>query len=758
MQLSRNALNEGGAIERDHGLEPISFRYIFSVLRRWRMMLIATICAALVAALIYLALAPVRYTATATIVLDTRRLPFFAQKETVVEQQEDEGVVESHMEMIKSANVAAIVVKKLKLSEDPEFTDPSYLEKWLSNWTADDSADPREKKLGLAIQRYEKGLRVNRTSPHSYVVEIAYTSLDPQEAANIANATAEAYIEDQLQAKFEAGDRAGEWLQKRIAELRTQATEAFKNIQDFKSQNNLIVSGDGTLATDLELQRLTESLAKARAETALAESRLADIEAVLAAGRGEDELPDATITDALHSAVITKLRQQYLDDKKRAIDWASRYGQNHQSVVNLQSDMASLKREIREETQRIAETYKSDVQVARSHEKTIEKRLTEVFQNNSANRQSQVKLQDLETAANSYRSTYENFLNHYTQEVQQQSFPSTEARVITAATPGGKTSPKITLTLALAIVAGAGLGAAAAFIREQFDRSVYARDQLVRELGVNCICALPGPERSKDAPLVALPPKVSRLSIAVGLTQALTKQDAAGSPALLYSARDPFSATSEALRAIKVSMDLREARTLGIVSALPGEGKSSVAISLAATIAEADRKVLLIDGDLRNPTLTKFFGFRSGAGVLEVLYGTENLADITHHNGQFRFDFLCGPTKVRPVHTADLLGSGAMRKLLADATKSYHYVVVDLPPILPVIDVRACSHMFDSFALVVEWGRTAIDDLEKAFRISPLVHDRLLGVVLNKVDTDAMLRIEGSGYPAYGHYVDARSA
>jgi Mrp family chromosome partitioning ATPase len=183
-----------------------------------------------------------------------------------------------------------------------------------------------------------------------------------------------------------------------------------------------------------------------------------------------------------------------------------------------------------------------------------------------------------------------------------------------------------------------------------------------------------------------------------------------------------------------------------------------VAISLAATIAEADRKILLIDGDLRNPTLTKFFGFRTGPGVLDVLYGTENLADITHHNDQYGFDFLCGPTKVRPVHTADLLNSGAMRKLLADATRSYHYVVVDLPPILPVIDVRACSHLFDSFALVVEWGRTAIDDLERAFRISPIVHDRLLGVVLNKVDTDAMLRIEGSGYPAYGHYVDARTA
>ena len=125
-----------------------------------------------------------------------------------------------------------------------------------------------------------------------------------------------------------------------------------------------------------------------------------------------------------------------------------------------------------------------------------------------------------------------------------------------------------------------------------------------------------------------------------------------------------------------------------------------------------------------------------------------NVTDVVNHNDQYGFDFLCGPTKVRPVHTADLLSSEAMRKLLEDAKEKYDYVIVDLPPILPVIDVHACAHLFDAFALVVEWGRTSIDDLDNAFGAAPLVHERLLGVVLNKVDAKAMRRIEGYEYAA----------
>lgn len=762
MEFSGNVTQrEGGAgVEQQDGLNEV-----LSVLRRRRHLIMAAIGATLLIALIYLMLASTRYTATTVVVLDTKPSALLLQSETFVEPQVDEAAVESHVQTIKSENVAKIVVKKLGLADDPEFAGiMSVLQKWFGKWlgtsAADETAGSDEETLRPALEEFAKGLRVTRIS-RSYAVEIAYSSLDPRKAAVIANAVADAYIEDQLQAKFEVAKRASQWLRQRIAELRDQATNAFKGVQDFKSQNNLIVSSDGELSTDLELQQLTEALAKARAETAQAQSRLADIEAILSAQNKGDGFPEGVVTDALSSPVIIKFRQKYLDDMKQEVEWASRYGANHQAVINLRTEMVGLKRGIREEMARIAETYKSDLIVARSREDSIEKRVMEVFQNNGKNRQSQVKLQELQTASNTYRATYENFLNRYTQVVQQQSFPSTEARIITFASIGKKTSPKIVLTLALAIIGGVGLGTAAAFMREQLDRVVYARDQLVRKLGVNCICALPAARRSGEEPRPAFPSEVMSWfgvrepTILLKQWKAVpAKQDRAAPPTQLFSEEDPFSMTSEALRNIKVAMDLRsisrETRTVAIVSALSGEGKSSVAVSLAATIAKAGRKVLLIDCDLRNSSLTTFLGLKNRAGVVELLNGE---TEVTTYNSRYGFEFLCGSTRVRPVHTADILNSQAMWTLLEYAKGRYDHVLVDLPPILPVVDVRACARLIDSFALVVEWGKTSIDDLDKAFHIAPLVRERLLGIILNKVDAAAMERIDGYGHVANGCYV-----
>jgi succinoglycan biosynthesis transport protein ExoP len=758
MGFGEDIAKRGGAVvaTSSNVLEPISFQYIFSVLWRRRRLILASTAGTLMVAVVYLVLAPTKYTATTTLVLDAKR-PVVAQSEVFVEPQVDDTAVESHVETIKSQSVASVVVKKLRLSEDPEFVGvATALKRSLVLTPSDETAVSDEEALQSALAVFAGGLRVTRI-PRSYVVEISYISLDPKKAAVIANATAEAYIEDQLQAKFEVTKRASSWLQQRIVELRTQATDAFKSIQDFKSQNNLIVGSDGRLSTDLEIEQLTGSLAKARADTTQAHSRLSQIEAMLAGPAGELGVPDGTVTDALSNPVITKLRQQYLDTKNKEAEWSARYGQHHQAVMNLRTEAVNLRRAIREEMQRIAETYKSDLKVARSREESTEKKLTEVFQNNNSNRQAQVKLRELETAANTYRSIYENFLNRYTQAVQQQSFPSTEARVITFASTGKKTSPKGILTLALALVGGLGLGTAIAFIREQMDRVVYSRDQIVRELGVYCICVVPD-ITTPEAPGPARLPTLRTISskwASFRKRSSEAESDEASVPCLIYDDDDLFSMVAEAIRSIKVAMDIRnishETRVLGIVSCASGEGKSSLALSLAAMIARAGRRALLMDCDLRRPALSALLMPESERSLLDVLYGETALADIARPIEGYSFDFLPGPTQMRPVHTADILNSEPMARLLAAAKHEYDYVIVDLPPILPVIDVRACAHLFDSFLLVAKWGETNVDGLAMALEIAPL-HQRLLGAVINKVDVNTMRRIEGYGYSDSSYY------
>jgi exopolysaccharide transport family protein len=582
-------------------------------------------------------------------------------------------------------------------------------------------------------------LRVTRLG-RSYIEQIAYTSLNREKAATIANAFADAYIGDQLQAKFEATRRASVWLEQRIGELRQQASDAYKAVQDFKSQNSIIIGVDGKLASEVELDQLGVALAKARADTSQARAKLDRIERVLEQRTDKESfnIPDPVVTDALNNPVITRLRQQFLDDQSKESEWSARYGADHQAARNLRAEMAALQRAIWDEISRIAESYKSELQIAKSQEESIDKRMIDVFQQSGSTRQAQVRLRELETGANTYRNIYETFLTRFTQSVQQQSFPSTEARIVTpASAPTTQSSPKTNLTLALATLIGLGLGVFLAFTREQMNRQIHTRAQLEGLLGTNCLAVLP----------------------AFGNKRPVLRQPGAprdSSAFLQISDVAPFSAVAEALRYIKVAIDLHPngGKVIGIVSALPGEGKTTVAAGFAAFVAKSGARTLLIDGDLRNPSMSSMLGYEGVPGVLDMATENSSFRELVVTDTKYQFDFLPSSSRIKPTNSSDILISAPMRQMLKSAAKEYDYVLVDLPPILPVVDVKAAAQLFDAFLLVVEWGSTTTDDLLKAVSISPIVAERLLGAVLNKADEAILRRFEGYSDRHYNYYTN----
>ena len=544
--------------------------------RQWRLMALVTVLAIIVG-IAYLALTPSRYTARADMIIDTKRVTWTQSDMATENRMVEDASVESEIETTKSEKVATAVARNLKLTEDPEFvgTGHSLRSRVFSLLGIDRGLEQQpsnEEVLRRVLSTLKDNLRVMRVG-RSYIEQISYTSLDRDKAARIANAFAEAYIEDQLQAKFEATHRASTWLEQRIRELRQQFSDAYKAVQDFKSQNSIIIGVDGKLASEVELDQLGIALAKSRSDTSQARAKLDRIGRVLEQRhvKGTLEIPDPVVTDALNNPVITRLRQQYLDDQSKESEWSARYGADHQAARNLRAEMAALQRAIWDEISRISESYKSELQIARSQEESIDKRMMEVFQQSASTRQSQVRLRELETAANTYRGIYETFLSRFTQSVQQQSFPSTEARVVTVATPpAGRSSPKTGLTLAFAGICGLALGTLLAFLREQMNRQIHTRAQLEALLGTSCLAVLPAVQ---DKKLVLGKHHASRES---GAFRQIS--DVA-----------PFSATAEALRYIKVAIDLHPAggKIIALVSALPGEGKTTVAASFAAFVAKS---------------------------------------------------------------------------------------------------------------------------------------------------------------------------
>ncbi len=273
-----------------------------------------------------------------------------------------------------------------------------------------------------------------------------------------------------------------------------------------------------------------------------------------------------------------------------------------------------------------------------------------------------------------------------------------------------------------------------AFGREQMNRQIHTRAQLEKLLGTSCLAVLPA-------------------FAARGSSKA---DDPNGSAFKKISQVAPFSATAEALRYIKVAIDLHPTggKVIGIVSALPGEGKTTVAAGFAAFVAKSGARTLLVDADLRNPSMTRTLGYQDAPGLLELVADKSALADLVITDAKHKFDFLPASTRIRPSNSSDLLNSPPVKQMLKTARQEYDYVVIDLPPILPVVDVRAAAHLLDLFVLVVEWGCTSTDEILKAAAASPILSERMLGAVLNKADEAAMRRFEGYSDRRYLYYTD----
>ena len=206
----------------------------------------------------------------------------------------------------------------------------------------------------------------------------------------------------------------------------------------------------------------------------------------------------------------------------------------------------------------------------------------------------------------------------------------------------------------------------------------------------------------------------------------------------------PLSRYTEAIRAIKLAIDLsgtvRSNRVIGFTSSLPNEGKSTIAFSLAQLVSHVGARTILIDCDLRNPSLTREIAPHAQVGLLDVTVGKVPLDDAIWRDPSTKLSFLPMVSKFRLAHSSEVLTSASVRQLFEQLRENYELVIVDLPPLEPIVDVRAATHLVDLFVFVVEWGRTKIDVVQHALGHAPGVHENLLGVVLNKVDMNVFGR------------------
>lgn len=712
--------------------------------------LIAMFAAAgLILGIVYLFVTPASYTAATRVLIDEELAKFVQEQSPSLSSSQADAMVLSEVEIMQSERLARSVALAAKLNENEEFLNPprspvSWLKAQVKGVLAflappppsRTPMSPEEAKLGKAAALLQQSVMAERVG-RSFVIELTVRANDPVLAGTIARTYAEAYLSDQLDANFDATQRATVWLQGRLDELRQSSQAAALEVERYRAEHGL-TAASGQLISEQQLTDLNSQLILAQAETANARARYNQFKSIIDSGP-ENAVRNATIpSDQPNSQFISDLKARYLSISTRERDISERFGEDHAQAVALRREKADIEQQIYRELEQLTETYRNEYEVARSREESLRANLGLMKGESSETGQSLVKLRELEQKATALSTLYQTYLSRYEEASQLQSLPIAKARVISeAANPVSPSSPKKSLVLAFSLVLGLFAGAGAAALQEFRERFFRTGEDVRSSLGSKFLGYLPKLERSALVP------------------QRRTETGASGdgstivTPPMLRAAIDqPASPFAETLRNARLSADVvlqdRPCKVLGFVSVLPREGKTTAAANFAALLAASGAKTLLIDADLRNPGLSRELTVASGKGLVEAIVGEQRWQSTVRVDRSTKLAILPA-TRGRVSHTSELLASPGMNDLIEDARQLFHYIVVDLPPLGPVIDAKAFEPMADGFFLVAEWGETPRALVRTTLQAERRIAAKVLGVLLNKTDMKKLARYADFG-------------
>jgi exopolysaccharide transport family protein len=704
------------------------------ILRR-RYRLVALPPAVLVGlALIYLMVVSTLYTATSTVLVDPRRANVVETNQSVLSNfGTDDATIESQTLLIQSVAILDRVVRKLKLTEDPEFTPtPGILDpirRLFSTSGPSNGASPEDAARSRSVEILQRRMKVTRQGT-TFLVDINISSESPQKAAAIANAIADAYFEEQVRAKFDATRIAATWLKSQIDDLRSRVASSEKAVEDFRSANNLTVA-QGVTVNDQQLSDLNNKLIVARVQTAEARAKYDQVQDIAKAG-GDPGGINAAIT----SDMITKLRTQYADIAKNEADLSSKYGPRHPLVANIRAQLKDTQRLINEEIRRILDSTQHDYDVARSREASLQQSLDQLQGLSTSSGQAQVRLHELQREAEANRTLYESYLARSKETTAQESLEMPDSRIVTKASiPIRPSSPKTLLILGLAMMLGLGGGSVLAFLADYLDGRIKTLEQAEAISGVPALAAVPligtrelaGLARRGREELDRYDPKTVKL-----LPPALQP------PLMRYAIDEPGTFFAEAIRAIRLAlqrtMRAQPVKVVLVTSALDNEGKTTLAANLAQSLATLGIQTLLIDGDLRNPQLTRALCPRAEIGLLDVAMGRASPEQAILTDRSTGLSILPSTTVKQAEIITELMFSERIVDVLDHLRHRYELIIIDSPPLVPLVDGRALAELADRIILALAWDQTPGEVLSHTINLLSPVSDRIMGTVLTRVD------------------------
>ena len=709
--------------------------------------------------LVDLALTPL-YKGTAIVMIDQRENKVVNVEEVLSGLPTDQASILNQIQILQSRELAWHVISKLGLDRDQEFN-PALRKSWLSYlavldpfaWLPDGSGafqspeEKQEKIRDAIITRFEKRLGVSQLQL-STALQIDFELEVPGKAARIADAIADAYVEDQLNAKFEATLKATQWLSSRLGQLADQARKAQDVVEKYKADNHITEvvgpQGSGLVSVlDQQIGALNAQLVQARTDAAQAEANLARVRSLVSSGHA------AEVTQVVSSVMIGQLVQQQAELIQKEAEMSTRYGPKDPKMLDLQAEKRDLDAKIAEETSHVVGTAENDVAVARAREYSLQSSLNQLESQSAVQGVARVKLRELEANAASSQALYDTFVARSKETQQQEGLQIPDARVISrSAIPTASSFPNNTLVFSVAFVASLFAGFVVAFILERLDHGFRTNARAEQVLGYPVLSTLPdiAPNRT--------------LKLGAARRGGGQSANANANAADLVIDR-PLSSYSEAIRGLQLGITLSNVDTrpkvVLITSALPGEGKTTTALSLARHVAQTGQKVALVDGDLRRPNVKKIANLGDQPhDLIDVLKGDVTLDQAVVKDSRSAVMIL--PASKHVKNAPDLIESQAMAKLITELRARFDFVILDSAPILPVTDTKILTRLADAVLFVVRWEQTPRDAAADAVKSLHDIHAPIAGVALTRADSKRFHYYSfgyGSYYYSYAKYYEA---
>jgi polysaccharide biosynthesis transport protein len=714
------------------------FAILAAVLRRWKLITAITL-SALVATYGVLKLVPARYKSTVEILVYDPQGQIDATVQKPISpfvEALNNDAMNTEINILKSKSVALRVVSELGLDRDPDFQPPHPITN-LAEQSYGRIADLAERLgfpgLGRAFNDSRKNIGETEDKPakmdrvadellkninvsqDSYIINVATTSRDPVEAQRLASTIANDYLASQREARQEALNNVATWLKRRVDDLQAQILRTEFSIEKLKVEGG-IRDSESDKVREQQIGGLTAQLMSAHEDVNDKRARLEQARHVIDTKGDIDSIPEFTA-----SAALTDLRR-----KQRELNWniaelQNKVGDRNTQVVSIQAQLAIINKQIGAEAEHVLGNMKNAYDISLPRVQTLEATLQSLTANQ--NSEAYIKLQQLRGLADADRSDYQTYLTQYNDISEKRELQNAgAARIISPASlPRDPTSSRAKF-YALGGITGLAGGLMLAFLLEYFRPGLNSGAEIEQSFGLSVVGNIPLLWRRKARGVSHCRP-IDRM------------------------VNEPLSHLSEAVRSLRIGLELSSAnpKVILITSALPDEGKSTVAMLLAASSAGSDRRTILLDCDLRLRSTSDVLGNKHQPGLSEVLRGTAKLTDVVTQDPRTKIYAL--PAGSIAPSAADLLMSQVMLDLVDALRSEFDYIVIDAPPLLPIVDALALATLADKILLVVEWRRTSRASIYEAFRVLGPAVDRVAGFVLNKVDFNQL-----PGYGAGCHH------